>query len=371
MSERKVRFELSGIDPTSPYLPYIRERNRNISKVIADILGLPVSGEVDLDSGNREGDYLVLASAMAKDVANNVGITTAGDFYGLIVPDVRQIDKAILHTTDETTVPTFYSRQFAERVRDLVLPGGTFFSIDEMEKYFKLYANENYNLRLKLPNQSDGNGQFLIEDASHLSLLKETVVDRQKLRDNGAVLEADVVEKKTLTAGTVFLGGRQYSFLAKQKNDKANGRDRFIGSKLLAVCGSLDELCDLVQGELRLCADLARRFLNEFGHYDPCMSRISLDCLMGSDKKGNPLVGITDITGRVGGNCPGLVLAINRLLSTNERLVTADTDLYYNPPSTDMGLSEGEKLFLDCPELRIVGKTSSAVMGSYGLLEQI
>lgn len=339
------------------YRGFIQERNSAIARDIAGYLGLPFKGEVAEKSNGV--DYLVPASTLSTAEARKLGVSGEHDFYGGFVDHIQQVGKSILHPSSSRNAPEFYSHEFSEEIGGLVLPGVTTFSKAEIIRGFQSLASRNIEARLKMPSESDGNGQSVIKSEEDLTQkLKD--LDDKCLREHGIVLEQNLQDIRTISVGRAQIGSEMYSFIAHQKdgsgkqNEEINGS--FLGASLRVVRGGLNNLNILkdldiddheaVEGAWKFDA-LYNKFMK------PVSSRMSYDYLIGSDRYGARKGGITDITARLGGNCPALMVAIDKLKSDRSlSSIATRVDLLYNPGSGAKDNGEG-KIYLNHPKLRI------------------
>lgn len=346
------------------YCTFISERNSNIARDIADFLGLPFKGET---SSGKYSDYIVPSSAITTRTAKQLGIREVSDFYGGFVDHIEQVGKSILHPAKSRFTPGFYSNEFAEEISSLVLPGVTAFSKTEALEGFRELSRKSIDVRFKLPSESDGNGQSEIHGENELiKQLRE--LDDKCLGSHGLVFEQNLHNIKTTSVGRAQIGTEVFSFIAHQKEgrgkpgEKINGS--FLGASLRAVRGTMYNLLDLdsLSQDDFLAISTAVKFdalYNKFMH--PVASRMSYDYLTGTDSMGEKSGGITDITARLGGNCPALMVAIDRLRKNPaDKSASAVVDLIYNPSRYE-GVSPDAKIYLNHPQLRIIARPVSVL----------
>ena len=158
------------------------------------------------------------------------------------------------------------------------------------------------------------------------------------------------------------MGDDKYYFLARQKNDRApeDDRDRYMGADVLIV---KDETSNLFAADLdvseRKALDIGSRFLDCFGYFNPICSRLSFDCLIGNGPTGEDLIGVTDITARLGGTCPALSLAILEFKKNpGLSLLNAEVNLNYSP-GDEKPEERGAMRFIDLPSLRLTARINN------------
>ena len=328
---------------------WILERNGNIARDLANHMQIDYIGEANLSQLERGNLYVVPATTLGGEAAL-WGIESAMDLYGVKVEDFSQVGKAMMHPTADLLVPGFHSDRFAERVRGFVLPGVTGFSTESLLDAYSDMKHE-YSLRLKLPNESDGDGQYPLIDATQLqSVLAK--YDEDFIRTNGMVLEANVENHpetgerpRTISAGFLQVGDERYSFLAFQKDaivsefdpklDARIEKTRYGGAKVYVIKGGMENLFRLPIYDPRQIDALESTigFHNAYAELiQPIASRLSFDYLYGVDKQGKFLGGVTDITGRLGGTCPALMQALEIFRADSSvSSVCADVTLNYSP----------------------------------------
>lgn len=359
MSHENVLLYMGGLDPKSPYFPYIRERNGNIAMHISRYLGVGFDPVARLSPPEGK-HYIIPGKTIDTAQAALLQIEGGADFYGAMAPDLGMVGKSILHPTVSLEAPEFYSSAFARAVTDegLVLPGVTAFGKEELsEAYRSLPPQHLY--RLKAANESDGNGQYTLRDSASLRdiLTRQT---EESLRSEGAVIEPNLGNHRTVSAGIFRIGDDPFAFVASQQNDLAGGRDRYLGAKdVTVVRGGLEVLFGLMDqlGDPRsLAAGMAARFHELFlTHYPVTASRLSYDVLSGTSG-GQEFSGITDVTARLGGTCPALILAAETLQKNQSaQAAVGHVQLNYTPASV-MDEERGAAVFLDAPALRITAK---------------
>lgn len=367
----EVRTYLGNMDPSSTRFSFVKERNGNIAERIARYQGLPFNPE-PLMRVPSEKTYLVPGTTLSGPTRGNFLIRSVEDFYGGMVPEFSHVGKAILHPAIGNDFPRFYEGQvhrFAEKVQELglVLPGATVFSTQDALSYFDehLGREKPFAYRLKTTNDSDGEGQAALENREHLAYLL-THHAGDTIRRDGLVIEKNLIgPKKTISVGTFSLGRDRYSFIADQKNGTGDdGRDLYLGaSGVHVVRGGFEELHDVVSrryspgGIHASIIEKSAAFHLLYTSAVPIVaSRLSYDMLIGTDHAGHPAEGITDITARLGGTCPALILsALDLQEHPSHQAVVAQVNLNYAPSSVQ-SYEKNATVFMDQEPLRITAK---------------
>ncbi|MCR4326362.1 MAG: DUF3182 family protein [Candidatus Roizmanbacteria bacterium] len=356
MNKEAVGLHLDGVTSVRPFRDYYEQRNGTVAQYLARYLNLPYQDSTEPTVG-LDRLYTVPAKTLLKSRAHAMGIETEGDFYGAAVEHLGHVGKAILHPTISEYIPSFYSPLFAREVHPFVLPGLSAFSReDALESFLRLKkASPSDYIRFKAPNESDGHGQYAIatlpEARKFLNALDNSLVQEQ-----GLVLELGVQHPSTISAGFAQIGTDRFSFIADQKNDRGeDGRDRYAGCNVAVVRGSLFDLYRAIpldtvhQKALESCAQLYEKY----SQFDPIASRLSFDYVYGHTDMGDEVGGVTDITARLGGTCPALVLAAEALHDTSKQSVAqAEVTLNYEPEVL-LPEEQGAINFIDEPTLRL------------------
>lgn len=353
---------LVEIDPKipEPYQGFIRARNGQIGTDIAQLLGIPYRGYA-FDSVAEPNLYIVTSKTLTKETAaKKFGSSSSADFYGLAVGDINDVGKAILHPTHATRTPSFYRADFAEKVRRFVLPGLSCFSPLDAQTAYHEYANNGFDLRFKVANESDGNGQYKIDNPNHL---KDVIDQERKALKEGVVIEANLNDPNTISLGFVQIGQQQYSFIAHQKNTQPNaeGQSKYLGANVTVVRGPMEVF--LKDKDLSMLENTAALQAIEFNQlyqqtFRPYASRLSYDVVTGFDNHGNTLSGVTDITGRVGGTCPALMVSL-LAMQEDPSIQKAFTEVTLNyQPTIDLPEEKDAKKYVNHPNLRITARTN-------------
>lgn len=354
MNKEIVNLNLDNTTGRLPYSLYYRSRNGNTAKEIARYMGLPYTEQID---GRNEAVYTVPAVTLDPSRAKSFVAKTVDDFYGTKVEYLGHVGKAILHPVFGKAVPSFYSSKFAQVVTDYTLPGYSVFTPEAaIEAYRQFPCRET---RVKLTNESDGLGQFTVKSEMELTkILKD--LDPKMIKTEGLVLEPNLRDATTISVGYIILGSLPYSFIAHQKNDIAeDGRNRYLGARVLICKGGLRglNLLPSLNSEEREAVAKADGFNEAYGYFNPVASRLSFDCLFGQTENGESLSGITDITARLGGTCPALVLAVNKLkIAPTGSVVLADVNLNYNPDGPKPSYERKATTFVEHSTLRLTAK---------------
>jgi len=294
---------------------------------IAGVLGGELVEQTDLDDS---GAYYVPFAAVEKPLADQYGITGQGDLYGGIVVKPQHADKAILHhLTDMDAVhPDWYSLTFARDVQDVVLPGYTTFTDKDSIKAFDLMQAQGLGVRFKDPSNTGGLGQQFIGNKRALeSALYE---HGDKIRDAGAIFEADLTDHQTVTIGYVDLNDDVYTWFGKPYDVQHNGMTRFGGNELTVVRGDFDSLDPhSPDAETKLAILQTKKVFEAYKKLGTIITRGTFDAVQGLSRDGNFISGITDPSLRPSASSAAEVRAIE-VFAENAHAQTVTTRLDYD-----------------------------------------
>lgn len=247
-----------------------------------------------------------------------------------------------------------YSYTVADALRDATLPGYTAFTYQDVETAIELLLRQGYLARIKDADQSDADGQYIVEHPGQFKSL-HTQFPITKVAQSGVVVEANIDSPTTLSIGTVYIAGRYYSYYGTQQNVIHDGRKVYGGTTLTLFNGDLEMLTRYVGNnpQLKKAVEQAQTVHSLYSHYDPLISRGNYDVVVGDN-----LSGVTDQSLRVGGATPAELVAIEAL-NTNPNLtyVTSQVALEYNPRTQ---VDKHAAVFLDHPTLRILASIIGA-----------
>ena len=195
-------------------------------------------------------DTLVHAEADALDVRS------AKDLFGGIVPHPFVKTKVISHgvLAPAAARPRGWSHAFADRIRDVVLPGySTFARADARAAASRLL--ELGAIRAKPPRAAGGNGQSTLASMAEVEALLETLTDAH-LDRHGLVLELCLQPVTTLSVGHVALDDTTIAYYGHQRLTRDNsGHMVYGGSDLTCVRGGWETLEGLaLESDVRTAA---------------------------------------------------------------------------------------------------------------------
>jgi Protein of unknown function (DUF3182) len=274
------------------------------AKTIAKIKGYDFGGNYDPAGEYPEPLYFVPDDTVLLNEALGVGICSPNDLYGGVVPHLFAKTKAITHGLVDRRAerPLGWCSAFAERVRQVVLPGYTVFSDHDA----RLAAGRMLRcgpVRLKKPASASGRDQTVVATWNELDPALEKITE-DEMATYGLVLEENLRQVRTLSIGEIAVGRLRISYHGTQRTVRDNeGRPVYGGSDLVCVRGGWEALDALPMGpEVHAAVVAARRYdeatveLHGF-----VASRRNYDVGQGIGIDDRPRSGVLEPSWRVGG----------------------------------------------------------------------
>jgi hypothetical protein len=274
------------------------------AKAIAKIKGYEFGGHYDAACNYSGPLYFVPDDTLLLDEASCLGIRSPNDLYGGVVPHLFVKTKAITHglVDHDADRPPGWSTAFAERVREIVLPGYTVFNNRDAQMAASRMLTRG-PIRLKKPLRASGKDQTVVTNLNELDAVLEKV-GADEMAAYGLVLEENLRRVRTLSVGKVAVGNLGISYYGTQRTVADNeGRPVYGGSELVCVRGAWEVLDALpMSPEVRAAVVAARRYdeaTEEFHGFTA--SRRNYDVAQGIGADGWPQSGVLEPSWRVGG----------------------------------------------------------------------
>ena len=286
-----------------------------VAEAVARLKRYDFAGRYDSSRAYPGHVYFVPDDTLVSAAAQELGIASAADLYGGVVPYAFMKTKVITHelVDIEAERPTGWSHTFAARIREVVLPGYTVFSARAARAAAtRLWAHGA--VRVKHPLASGGRGQSLAASLSELEAVLEAV-SASDLAQHGLVLETSLGEVRTSSVGHVTLGGLDLTLAyhgAQRVTTDNKGRSAYGGSDLVCVRGGWEALDRLsLSAEVREAVAQARRYDDATREYPGFMaSRRNYDVGQGVDGTGQPRSGVFESSWRAGGASSAEIAAL-------------------------------------------------------------
>jgi len=273
------------------------------------------------DFGETDGMFVIPTFSLIRQ--HNHPDLPANRFLGGLVDHEFMTTKLITHPAwdHEDGLPLGWKTQFAEDLRDCVLPGFSVFSHAHAMNA-GAFLLKTRRIRLKDPYASGGNGQRVIETGLQLERFLETFSTNDMTK--GIVIEEDIENATTYSVGQVSVGSLTATYVGRQYTTRdLKGDTVYAGSRLHVVRGGWTQLLQ------RLRAPTARRIVDSAMRYDKAAechlglvsSRKNYDVLVGPITENGFCFGVLEQSWRVGGATPAEILALEKM--TEDDSVTA------------------------------------------------
>jgi hypothetical protein len=276
-----------------------------IAARLAALKGYHFAGEYDPADRPPGRVYFVPGVTMVGvAAANALGVLTEDDLFGGVVPHPCAATKAITHPLVEpgAAAPEGWSHGFARRVRPVVLPGFTAFTLQDA-RTAGLRLLERGPVRLKQPRSAGWRDQVVAAAPGELAAALDGL-NPGDLSQHGLVLERNLDDVTTYSVGQVRLDGLTVTYCGTQRATADNAcATVYGGSDLLVVRGDCGALLGLGPAPaFRRAVALARVYdaaTEEFAGF--FASRRNYDVARGRDAHGRWRCGVLEPSWRLGG----------------------------------------------------------------------
>jgi len=288
----------------TPLLAHEKVTLEAVAEAVAQIKHYEFAGWYDVAKRHSDDVYFVPDDTLMPDEVAFLGIRSPNDFFGGMVSHAFVKTKAITHqlVSRDADRPSGWSSLFAEKVRDVVLPGYTAFSARDARAAAKRLASHG-PIRLKRSLACGSRGQIVVATADELDAsLADFPSD--ELTTAGLVLESNLREVVTLSVGQIAIGDRMISYHGIQRLTKDNeGRAVYGGSDLACVRGGWEALARLpITTDVRIGVEQAMAYEAAMSAYPGHMaSRRNYDVGQGLDAHGKWRSGVFEASWRSGG----------------------------------------------------------------------
>ncbi|QLL12816.1 DUF3182 family protein [Pseudomonas chlororaphis] len=317
-TQRKKRVVAHSVHPGASQ--HVVETNRALARWLAQILGLEFAGDYDpFVHGQGELYLLPTQTIVGPAAARQLRVKGPGDLWGGYVEHDFICTKAITHglLNKNAVAPPGWAPLFSLRVRNVVLDGLSVFTLNDARPAAShlLYSGP---IRMKPIHACAGRGQQVIESLEHFDeLLTQPDVARQF--NEGVVLEQDLQQVVTYSAGQSFIAGHVLSYCGQQYlTEDADGEQVYGGSELLVVQGGYPELLALqLPPDVRQAVQQAQVFDAAADEAYPRFfaSRRNYDIAQGLDAEGRQRSGVLEQSWRMGGASSAEVAALQAFIN--------------------------------------------------------
>jgi hypothetical protein len=283
------------------------------AEAIAKIKGYEFGGHYDMANDYSGPLFFVPDDTLLLGEASCLGLRSPNDLYGGVVPYLFAKTKAITHGLVDRHAerPLGWSTAFAERVREIVLPGYTVFSNRDARVAARRMLTRG-PIRLKKPLSASGKDQTVVATLNELDAALEKIT-ADEMATYGLVLEENLRQVRTWSVGEVAVGSLMISYHGIQRTVPDNqGRPVYGGSELVCVRGGPEVLDALpISPEIRAAVAAARRYdaaTEEFQGFTA--SRRNYDVAQGIAADGWPRSGVLEPSWRIGGASSAELMAL-------------------------------------------------------------
>lgn len=286
-----------------------------MAKRLAALKGFAFGGVFDAARAYDGPLYFVPSDTFVSIAsARRLGIHGEQDLFGGVVPYPFIATKTITHALPApgARAPHGWSHALARRVRDVVLPGYSAFSVaDALAAGSALL--EQGAVRVKKASGIGGLGQWVAADASELARCLRAL-DAQDVEREGVVVERNLTQVETLSVGQVRVDGLLATYCGTQRLTTNNaGEEVYGGSDLVVARGGFDALLrlDLAPQALTAIAQARAYHAAVLGCYPGMFaSRCNYDVAQGCDEAGRRYSGVLEQSWRIGGASGAEVAAL-------------------------------------------------------------
>lgn len=324
---------------------------------IARLKGWEYAGEYDPARSYALPLYFVPSDTLVPvDFAHRLGIFDERHLFGGVVPHAFIATKTITHALigDEADAPVEWSREFARRTQDVVLPGYSAFSLHDAWCAGKKLLEQG-TVRVKQASGIGGLGQSVARTPEQLEE-QLGAIDRDEVSRDGIVLELNLGRIETYSVGQVRIGGMLATYCGTQDLTRNNrGLEVYGGSRLTIARGDFSALLQLpLPQTMRSAIAQACTYHAAAMECYPGMfaSRCNYDVACGEDEHGQTRSGVLEQSWRIGGASGAEIAALeafdadpslNRICASTTEIYGAapelptDAQVYFQGEDPDVG----------------------------------
>ena len=301
------------------FRPDAREHDRATQRGLAARLAAMMGCDFDEVSGIAIGSIVDLGYVVpdvtitSLETARALGIRGEEDLFGGVVPFPFVATKTISHPLigPAAAAPRGWQADFAERVREVALPGWSAFSPSDARDAGRRLLRDG-DVRIKLASGIGGSGQSVAHGETELDA-QLAAIGPAAFTD-GVVVERNLVDVRTYSVGLVRVGSLRASYVGTQSSTRSrHGKEGYGGSSIEVARGGFDALERLaLEGGARRAIAMARAYheaaLACFGGM--LASRSNYDIAEGRDPAGRECIGVLEQSWRIGGATGAEVAAL-------------------------------------------------------------
>ncbi len=287
-----------------------------LAQQLAAIMEFEFGGNFDA-SRRYVGSMYFVPSDTLVNLRDAIGLGIHNDacLFGGVVPFPFVATKTITHPLlyAGAQAPQGWSPRFAQEVADVVLPGYSAFTPDDVTTA-ALRLLQQGPVRIKLASGTGGLGQWVVRDREELQACLDTLDSADVMRD-GVVCEHNLADVTTASVGQVKVGALLASYYGEQRLTVNNrGEKVYGGSDLIVVRGDFDALLGVVSGDeprtavAQACTYHAAALASFAGMF---ASRCNYDIARGIDDQGRVHSGVLEQSWRIGGASGAEIVALD------------------------------------------------------------
>ena len=287
-----------------------------VAQKIAAVMGGRFGGVCHGPNGYRGRCFFVPYDTLLAPVATRLGVRTADDLFGAVVPYRFVRTKTITHQLigPEATRPVGWSDTFPSRVASVVVPGFSAFGrADAHVAAERLLAMGR--VRLKPALAAGSRGHTIASTADEIEGALEQIA-ADDLASCGVVLETELMDSQTFSIGQIRLAGSRVSYHGTQRETYDNhGGCVYGGSDLVVARGGFEDLARVTREPVlqRAIAHAALYDRAAVSYPGLIASRRNYDVLLGTDGDGRRRMGVLEASWRIGGASPAEIAAFAAL----------------------------------------------------------
>jgi hypothetical protein len=283
--------------------------------------------------------YFVASETLVGATAHELGIHSADDLFGGVVPEPFVATKVITHPLPDgdARAPAGWSAAFAQGVRDVVLEGFAAFSFDDARRGGARLLRRG-PVRVKRPLGIGGRGQLVVRALDELEDVLAAY--REELERTGIVLEENLSEVRTYSVGQIEIGSLRATYYGTQRTTRDNGGNEvYGGSDLVVARGDFDALFGAdpeLPPDARTAIGCARTYdrVAHAAFTGFFASRRNYDVAHGRDAHGRLRCGVLEQSWRLGGASGPEIAAMETFVREPARAMvrTSSVEIYGNSP---------------------------------------
>lgn len=311
------------------------QARQELGRRIANLKGFEFAGRHEPSCNYGCPVYFVPSDTITSvAAAHALGIHGEHDLFGGVVPHEYVATKTITHALagDDADAPAGWDGRFASAVSEVVLPGVSCFSRGDAWLAGSALL-QGGAVRIKLADGIGGAGQTVVRDTGQLDQQLQAI-DAVGGFAAGVVLERNLNQVETFSAGQVRIGDQVASYYGRQRLTRNNRGDQvYGGSDLVVVRGDYERLLKQdMPAEIRLAVQQAHTYHAAALEFFAGMivSRSNYDIAQGRDCEGIWRSGVLEQSWRAGGASGAELAALEAFRRDPglERVVASTVELY-------------------------------------------